>query len=60
MPELSQSYYDPNNSDIPKWLNSIPQHMCEGLQLDRMYTPYLQGWTPAVFEKDKLVDLTPR
>ena len=58
MPELGQNYYDPNNSDIPKWLASIPQHMREGLQLDRMHTPYLPGFAPATFEKDELNDLT--
>lgn len=40
MPEFGPSYYDPNNSDIPKWLDTIPRHMREGLQLDQMHTPY--------------------
>ena len=60
MPELNGFYYDPDNSDIPEWLASIPQRTRDGLQLDRMYTPYLPGWAPATFEKDELNDLTER
>ena len=58
MPELNQTYYDPNNSDIPKWLDTIPRHMREGLQLDQMYTPYEHGFTLESFKEDELEDLT--
>ncbi len=58
MPEMGQSYYDPNNSDIPKWLDTIPRHMREGLQLDQMNTPYEQGFAFETFKKDELKDLT--
>ncbi len=58
MPELNQTYYDPNNSDIPKWLDTIPRHMREGLQLDQMYTPYDQGFALESFKEDELKDLT--
>ena len=60
MPELGQSYFDPDNSDIPKWLDTIPQHIRAECQLDRMDTPYLQGWVPGTFEKDELSDLAQR
>lgn len=58
MPELGGSYYDPNNSDIPKWLDSLPRPMREGLQLDRMHIPFEQGFAFESFEKDELKDLT--
>ena len=58
MPELGPSYYDPNNSDIPKWLETIPRHMHEGLQLDQMHTPYEQGFAFETFKEDELKDLT--
>lgn len=57
MPELGQNYYDPNNSDIPKWLDTIPQHMRDGLQLDHMHTPYVQGFALETFKEDELNDL---
>ena len=61
MPELDRSYYDPDKSPlpgIPEWLASIPKGMRDAFQLDSMDTPYLPGWSPAIFEKDKLDDLT--
>jgi len=57
MPELGVQYYDPDPSDmpgIPEWLETIPQHMRDALQLDRMYTPFLRGWAPLTFHKDEL------
>ena len=54
MPEMNQTYYDPISSDIPQWLDSIPQWMREGLQ--HMYTPYLPGWAPKTYQKDELND----
>ena len=61
MPDLSGFYYDPDNSSLPgkrEWLAGIHQRMRDGLQLDRMNTPFLPGWAPATFEKDELDDLT--
>lgn len=58
MPELGASYYDPNNSDIPKWLDSLPRPMREGLQLDQMHTPFEQGFAIEFFREDELEDLT--
>ena len=58
MPEFGPSYYDPNNSDIPKWLDSLPRHMREGQQLDLMHIPYEQGFAFETFEKNELNDLT--
>ena len=60
MPELGPCYYDPEPSGlpgIPEWLESIPQWEREALQLDRMYTPFVQGWAPATYEKNELDDL---
>ena len=59
MPELGGCYYDPDNSDIPKWLATIPQRMRDNLQLDRMHIPYLRGWAPARFKEDELDEPTP-
>lgn len=59
MPELGASYYDPNNSDIPKWLDSLPRHMREGMQLDQMHTPFEQGFAIEFFREDELNDLAP-
>ena len=58
MPGLGRNYYDPNNSDIPRWLGAMPQHMREGLQLDSKYIPYAQGFAWETFKKDELNDLT--
>ena len=58
MPVSGQNYYDPNNSDIPRWLDTIPRHMREGLQLDQMHTPYVQGFALETFKKDELNDVT--
>lgn len=58
MPDLGGYYYDPENSDIPKWLDTLPRREREALQLDRMYTPYLSGWAPGFFMEDELDDLT--
>ena len=60
MPEMGRFYYDPDTSPlpgIPEYLESIPKHMRDALQLDNMYTPYLPGWAPTDFEKDELNDL---
>ncbi len=57
MPELGGFYYDPNNCDIPKWLNSLPRRIREVLQ-DQMYTPFEQGFSIESFGKDELNDLT--
>ena len=60
MPELGKSYYDPDPSQlpgIPEWLASIPKHMRDAHQLDGIYTPFLPGWAPMVYEKNELDDL---
>lgn len=59
MPELGGFYYDPDSSapGIPEWLASFPQKMRDGLQLDRMYTPYLSGWAPMTYDKNELGNL---
>ena len=54
MPEMGQFYYDPITSDIPQWLDSIPQWMRDGLPLD---TPNFPGWAPKTYQKDELNDL---
>ena len=54
MPELGGFYYDPDSSDIPKYLAAMPEWPDKSLGLDRMYTPYLPGWAPARFKKDEL------
>jgi len=58
MPQLGTSYYDPKNSDIPKWLDSQPRHIREGLQLDQMQTPFEHGFAFEQFQQDELDDLT--
>ncbi len=58
MPQLGVSYYDPKNSGFPKWLDSQPQHIREGLQLDQMQTPFDPGFAIESFKEDELNDLT--
>ena len=59
MPELGGFYYDPDTPapGIPEWLASFPKNMRDGLQLDRMYTPFLPGWAPMTFDKNELDNL---
>lgn len=57
MPELGRFYYDPDTSDIPDYLASIPKHERDAFQLDKLYTPTLRGWARERFNRDELIDL---
>ncbi|MCY4051105.1 MAG: hypothetical protein OXE41_09785 [Gammaproteobacteria bacterium] len=49
-------FYDPKNSGFPKWLDSQPQKMREGLQLDQMQNPFETGFAIESFKEDELND----
>lgn len=56
MLQLGVFYYDPKNSGFPKWLDSQPQQIREGLQQDQMQTPFEKGFAIESFKEDELND----